>query len=158
MLRILASSLILVLLLAACSREPATPKATQGDFVFGDGSHKGLQDFRGRWVLVNYWAVWCKPCVKEVPDLNRLADSHREQLVILGVDADGGPPDEQAQHAARLGIRFAVLAEDPGHSLGHEKPPEVLPTTYVYAPDGSLRTTLYGDQSYEDLAALLGLE
>ena len=60
-----------------------------------DGTAVNWDDFRGRWVLVNYWAEWCKPCLEEIPELNELDKA--PDISVLGVNFDGvtGPALEQ---------------------------------------------------------------
>ncbi|WP_460997334.1 TlpA family protein disulfide reductase [Simiduia litorea] len=105
-------------------------------------------DASGRWLVVNYWAVWCKPCVKEIPELNALAQSE-PNLVVLGVNFDQVPMQQlQAQRDA-LGIQFPLLMSD-AKRLGLEKP-SVLPTTYLINPAGEVAMTLIGPQSLDSL-------
>ncbi len=58
------------------------------DFMLPDleGKPVSLSDFRGKWVIVNYWATWCPPCLDEIPELVSLHDDNRDKLVVLGVD------------------------------------------------------------------------
>ena len=60
-------------------------------FVFKDlqGHQQRLQDYRGKWVLVNFWATWCPPCLQEIPDLVSLYEAHKKSdLVVIGVALD----------------------------------------------------------------------
>lgn len=135
--------ILLALALAACSpaREP------QADSL-------QLEELRGQWVLINYWATWCKPCIQEIPELNALARQYPE-VTVLGVNFDGSRGQELAQEVATLGIEFAILEEDPAAALGINRP-SVLPTTLVLGPDGALRATLIGPQTLESLALASG--
>ena len=94
-----------------------------------------LASARGHWAMVNYWAEWCKPCIKEIPEFNQLA---REQtgIRVFGVNYDGATGDELQQQVDRLGIEFPLLSLDPAAELGTERP-VVLPTTLIIRPDGS---------------------
>jgi len=108
------------------------------------------QDASSDWTFVNYWAEWCKPCIKEIPELNRL--NERDGYRVLGVNFDGATGAALEEQIAALGVAFPTLAEDPGSSLGLERP-RVLPTTLVLAPDGSLRDVLVGPQTADSLIA-----
>ena len=110
-----------------------------------------LRGALGHWVVINYWAVWCKPCIKEIPEFNRLAREHPE-IRVFGVNYDGETGSELAQQVERLGIEFPLLPEDPAAELGTPRP-VVLPTTLVLAPDGRLAATLVGPQTLESLVA-----
>ncbi len=102
----------------------------------------------GDWVLVNYWAEWCKPCIREVPELNSL-DSEAG-ITVLGVNYDGATGDALAAQIEALDIAFAQLPADPANELGIDRP-QVLPTTVVIDPDGRRVATLVGPQTAESL-------
>lgn len=113
-----------------------------------------LDELRGQWVVINYWATWCKPCIQEIPELNALARQY-PGVTVLGVNFDGSRGEELARQVGELGIEFATLEEDPAAALGTDRP-SVLPTTLVLGPDGELRATLVGPQTLESLALASG--
>ena len=98
----------------------------------------------GQWLVVNYWAVWCKPCVHEIPELNALAEAEPE-LMVLGINYDGVGQAELIEQRDKLAIRFPLLVSDP-RKFGVEKP-SVLPTTFLVNPAGEVAMTLIGPQS-----------
>lgn len=108
---------------------------------------------QGRWVLVNYWAQWCKPCIEEIPELNAVQSGH-EGVVVYGVNYDGATGQALTDQEAQLGIAFPTLSEDPAFSLGIRRP-AVLPTTLVIDPEGKLVKTLIGPQTEDTLLAAL---
>ncbi len=110
--------------------------------------------YEGRWVVINYWAKWCKPCIKEIPELNAL-DRKYTQVVVLGVNYDGNKGDELQTQIVNLGIEFPTLLEDPSPALGIALP-SVLPTTIILNPNGMLVATLIGPQTLESLALATG--
>lgn len=110
--------------------------------------------YEGRWVVINYWAEWCKPCIKEIPELNAL-DRKYEQVAVLGVNYDGNTGDQLQAQITALKIDFPTLLEDPSGVLGVALP-SVLPTTLILDPDGQLMTTLVGPQTLESLALATG--
>jgi thiol-disulfide isomerase/thioredoxin len=130
---------VLALLLGACSAGSAPPGSLQ------------LEQYAGRWVVINYWATWCKPCIQEIPELNAL-DEQYPQVTVLGVNYDGASGDELTRQAQDLGIAFTMLTTDPATALGVPRP-AVLPTTLIIGPDGVLRQTLVGPQTLQSLAA-----
>ncbi len=89
-----------------------------------------------RWLLINYWAVWCGPCRVEVPELNAIAERHSARLQVVGINFDGEQPAALADQAQALGIRYPVWREDPQPWLGYP-PPTGLPATYLVSPDRS---------------------
>lgn len=108
-----------------------------------------IEKLRGQWVVINYWAQWCKPCIEEIPQLNSL-DRTYDQVTVLGVNYDGASGAELAQQRQKLGVAFASLEADPAAELGISRP-VVLPTTLVLDPAGKLVATLLGPQTLEAL-------
>jgi thiol-disulfide isomerase/thioredoxin len=108
----------------------------------------------GRWLLVNYWAEWCKPCREEIRELNAFASKHKATTSVAGVNFDGISGDALQQQAKTLGISFELMTVDPAQ-LGHWPKPEVLPTTQIVDPDGKLVQTLVGPQTQESLTKAL---
>jgi thiol-disulfide isomerase/thioredoxin len=142
-MRLLAGCALL-LTLAACGRETAVPApAPAGD---------PLAQARGEWLLVNYWAEWCKPCLEEIPELNAFAREHAARARVLMVNYDGVQGEQLQVQARRLGIETVLLDTDPAARLGYERP-QVLPMTFVIGPDGRLRGTLIGPQTVQTLLA-----
>lgn len=119
---------------------------TKPDFYDIEGNGISLAELKEKPLIVNYWATWCAPCIKEIPELNELAHSRADELNLLGVNFDQPAPDEQIQQARKMKIEFPVFASDPAALLGVSVP-EVLPTTYIFAPGGELIATLVGPQS-----------
>jgi len=123
----------------------------------GDGNSTaqapGLDTLRGQWVVINYWARWCKPCIEEIPELNALNTS-RDDLTVLGVNYDGIQGEELARQEAELGVEFTTLPEDPAAQLNVPRP-VVLPTTFVVNPAGEIVATLLGPQTLETLTSAI---
>ena len=114
-------------------------------FELASGQLLEWQSLRGQWVLINYWAEWCKPCVTEIPELNHLARRQAE-LQVLGVNYDGITGEALSQQMRHLQIEFAVFAEDPSPQLGIARP-QVLPTSVILDPRGEVVKVLVGPQS-----------
>jgi thiol-disulfide isomerase/thioredoxin len=133
--------LLLFLLLTGCSGDQTPTTGVPG-----------LDALRGQWVVVNYWAEWCKPCIKEIPELNTLDE--REGITVVGVNFDGETGDALAAQEQKLGIAFENLGTDPAAALGTTTP-SVLPTSLILSPQGRLITTLIGPQTLETLEQAL---
>jgi len=138
--RLRTATLVLVcsLFTAGCARDNADPLA-QPD---------------GEWLFINYWAEWCKPCIEEIPELNAF---HREQAGkarVVMVNFDGVSGAALQKQATSLGIETTLFEGNAATRFGFEKP-EVLPSTYVIGPDGTLRQTLLGPQTTATLAAAM---
>lgn len=138
---------VLVLLASGCQKPP--------DFIDARGNGHRLSDYQGKWVLVNYWATWCGPCIKEIPELNQLAETHAKRLVILGVDYDLPKGEELRDQVRAMKIQYPVIAGDPKELLGITEP-DVLPTTFVFAPGMKLKATLVGPQTEASILAAMG--
>lgn len=115
-----------------------------------------IADYQGRWLVLNYWAEWCAPCIKEIPELNALNDQHADQLAVVGVNFDRIRGQELTDLSKRMGISFDVLANDPADILRLSRPAS-LPTTYLFGPDGELKIKLVGPQTTESLLEKMGL-
>ena len=105
-------------------------------------------------VFINYWAVWCAPCRKEIPEFNEFAHEYADQVTVLGVNFDGSQGDVLRAEMAKLGIEFPSLVADPRSIWGLE-PVAVLPETLVISTDGKLLHRMIGPQTIEALEALL---
>jgi len=104
-------------------------------------------------VFINYWAVWCAPCRKEIPEFNEFAHEHAEQVTVLGVNFDDSQGELLRTEMAKLGIEFPALLADPRSMWGLE-PVAVLPETLVISTDGKLLHRMIGPQTIEALEAL----
>jgi thiol-disulfide isomerase/thioredoxin len=118
------------------------------------------KSLEGQWLVVNYWATWCGPCRREIPELNVFATQAGNQGVrVLGVNFDQLQGDELVQAVASMGITYPVLAHDPADALDLPAA-EGLPVTFVLNPQHEVRATLLGEQTAaslgERLAALKG--
>ncbi|HSD46735.1 MAG TPA: TlpA disulfide reductase family protein [Pyrinomonadaceae bacterium] len=107
------------------------------------GRHIRLSDYRGKVVLVNFWATWCPPCRKEIPDLIRLQREYRSRLQVIGVTY---PPQKLAQvrrYVARAKVNYPVgLGTNATKLLFSQS--EALPLTVVIGADGTIRDIIEG--------------
>jgi thiol-disulfide isomerase/thioredoxin len=99
--------------------------------------HK-LAAYKGKWVLVNYWATWCPPCLEEVPDLVNLYDHRRKKdLMILGVVFDYKSTKEVADYVDDMLMSYPIILGD-DEVAAQIGTADVLPTTFIYNPQGEL--------------------
>lgn len=134
--------LVLAISLLACSAKEQ-PQEQQG-----------LEQYRGQWLVINYWAQWCKPCAEEIPELNAL-DQRFSGVTVVGVNYDGAAGAALRLQEEKLGVEFNTLESDPAGALGIPRP-RVLPTTLILNPEGKLATTLVGPQTLLSLAQITG--
>lgn len=107
-----------------------------------DGAAATLAAYRGRPVLLNFWATWCMPCVAELPELDRLAAGNR--LAVLAVSADRSGAAVVRPFLATHGVTHAIILLDPESDAVHELQVSGFPTTLLIGADGRLRGTLEG--------------
>ena len=108
----------------------------------------------GRWLVINYWAIWCFPCREEIPELNKFARQEHSRVALYAVNFDEVQGEELLVQANELAIDFPLLATDPAQRLGYPRP-TVLPTTVVINPQGVVVARLVGPQTADSLAATL---
>lgn len=122
-------------------RAPDLPEQAP-DFALStlDGETVRLSDFRGRTVVLNFWATWCPPCRMELPSFVRFARNNPE-IVVLGL-AVQSPPDALRSMVADQGIGYPILLAD--DSLSELYPVRTLPTTLVVGPDGRIEAAHSG--------------
>lgn len=135
--------------LIACN--PPTPSVTLHDL---QGHNINLADYRDKWIIINYWASWCKPCWQEVAAVNAFYAAHKDKVIVLGVNYDQEPLDQQRDVSKRMQIAFPVLNNDPA-ALFHLKPVTILPTTFFITPKGEVHRVLPGEQTFATLEAAM---
>lgn len=97
-----------------------------------------LSQYKGKWVLVNYWATWCPPCLEEVPDLVNLYDQRKEKdLMVIGVVFDYKDMKEVKEYVDDMLMSYPIVLGDDSVTaqIGSA---DVLPTTFIYNPKGKL--------------------
>ena len=117
-----------------------------------DGRRRALAEWRGRPTLVNFWATWCAPCLREMPLLDARAKTD-PALAIVGIALD--EPEVVRRFVHELGVSYPVLLDTPGTNdasvaLGNRR--GVLPYTVLLGPDGTILAQEAGD--FADLAEL----
>jgi len=99
------------------------------------GEQQRLSDYRGRWVVVNYWATWCPPCRKELPELDLFNEQHKDDAVVLGINFEDISTQELQQFVDEQFLSFPMFHQRPSRSTPFGRL-SGLPTTYVLNPEG----------------------
>ncbi len=109
------------------------------DFTVTDtnGKTHTLSGYKGKWVLVNYWATWCPPCLEEIPDLIALHGDKKNNLVVIGVAMDYRNAKQVTDFADGLLVDYPIVLGTP-RIVRQIGPVQGLPTTYLYNPEGKM--------------------
>ena len=117
----------------------SVPWAQANGFKVTDttGKPHTLAGYKGKWVLVNYWATWCPPCLEEIPDLIALHENRKNNIVVIGVALDYRSAKQVTDFAEGLLVNYPIVLGNPQvtNQIG---PVQGLPTTYLYNPEGKM--------------------
>jgi peroxiredoxin len=123
------------------------------DFTLKDmnGTNVRLTDYKGKVILMNFWATWCGPCKTEIPAFNQLYDQYKDRgLVVLGVSTDDEPEALRA-YAASMKMTYPVLVgRDSEEVLDAWGPVYAIPTSFFVGRDGSICGKHMGPATKED--------
>lgn len=124
-----------------------------------DGKTFDLAEHRDRWVIVNFWATWCGPCLKEMPELSAL-DAMREHIVVVGLAYEDNTPEAMRAFLKQHPVVYPVALVDVYSPPADFDIPRGLPFTYLIAPGGKVAKKYTGPVSArmleEDIAAAGG--
>jgi len=134
--------MILGLLVVGCEKQPETAekKGRAVSMVLADlqGVEHSLADYRGNWVIVNYWATWCPPCLEEIPELEQFYNKHKDHdAVVWGVAREEIPASDLEAFVAKLHISYPLFQVLPD-STSELGPVPGIPTTYLVSPNGKV--------------------
>ncbi|MCV2884045.1 TlpA family protein disulfide reductase [Aestuariibacter sp. AA17] len=134
-----------------------TFQSMRTDFKTVSGEAYSWSSLSDEWVIVNYFAEWCAPCLREVPELNAFyADLQRESaadVAFFAVNFDGITGNELKTIKLNYNMQFPLIDGDV--ILPQAVNPRGLPATFIFPPNGGDVITLYGEQTKEKLSAKL---
>ena len=132
--------LFCILVIVSCQRN---------DIEVFNGPNTNINDLNGNWILINYWADWCAPCIKEIPELNDFA-SKNKNIKVYTFNFDELEIDDLKPIAKRFNIKVPSLVTHPRDIWGIATPPAV-PATYFINPNGEIAVSLFRPQTKDSL-------
>jgi len=148
---------ILMILCLSVQQLPAEYESDEPvDFTLQQlhGDEVSVSDFRGKWVVLNYWATWCAPCRKEIPELSELNES-RADIVVLGLAFEDTEIENFDKFLEEFHPSYPLLLVDvyaPPEPFGA---PRVLPTTIILNPEGAPVKTFLGPVTMENIESFI---
>lgn len=114
-----------------------------------NGPDSSIDKLNGNWIVINYWADWCAPCIKEIPELNEFAYENKD-LLVYTFNFDQLDEEELAPIAKKFNIQVPSLISHPRDIWGIQTPPAV-PATFFINPNGNLVLSLFRPQTKDAL-------
>lgn len=137
------------------SAQAAMPERPSLHVTTLDGQTFDLSAQRGKWVIVNYWATWCVPCIKEMPDISRFVATHKN-VVGIGLAYEDSEPAEIKDFLLKHPVVYPIAQVTMDHPPKDFDEPRGLPTTYLISPDGKVAKHIVGPVTESSLAAIIG--
>lgn len=115
-----------------------------------------LSDYKGKPIILNFWATWCEPCENEMPELERFHNEYKEDVVILGVNITSREINEKSvrNFVNKVDVSFPILLDTEGVFRHYQV--LNLPTTYFIDSNGIIQERYAGELTFEMLEQLKG--
>ena len=124
----------------------------KNDIEVFNGTNTSIDKLKGNWIVVNYWADWCAPCIKEIPELNEFADENND-VVVYTFNFDQLEVDDLKPIAKKFNIEVPSLLTHPRDIWGISTPPAV-PATFFINPNGEISLSLFRPQTKDELNSI----
>ena len=119
-----------------------------------EGGTLTLSDYKGKLIILNFWATWCPPCRMEIPSFVELQNKYKDHLIIIGINLDQDNPENVKQFIKKFNINYPVVKGtyrvvlDYGEIRG-------IPTTFIIDSNGNIRETIVGYRPKEIFESLI---
>jgi thiol-disulfide isomerase/thioredoxin len=147
--------LLCLALMAGASTQADTAQIPSLRVTTLEGKSFDLAKHRGKWVVVNWWATWCVPCIKELPEISAFVSQHKDTVVAIGLAFEDSDKADIVEFLRKRPTGFPVAQVDPVDPPRDFSAPLGLPNTYVIAPDGRVAREFLGPVTARDLAAVI---
>jgi len=132
---------MLVIFVGSVGNANATQNFSLADL---NGKEHKLANEKGKWVIINYWATWCPPCVEEIPELIFFHDKHKDKdAIVWGVNFEDVAEKTVQNFLDEYMVNYSILLAEPGR-YSYFGPVRGLPTTYLVSPEGKMVHTRVG--------------
>ena len=125
----------------------------KNDVEVFNGSNTSMEKLKGQWIVVNYWADWCAPCIKEIPELVEFANENSD-ILVYAYNFDELDSEDLAPVAKKFKVDIPSLISHPREIWGIETPPAV-PATFFIDPNGVLVKSFFRPQTKDSLNSIL---
>jgi thiol-disulfide isomerase/thioredoxin len=122
-----------------------------------DGKTYDLAAQRGKYVIVNYWATWCVPCIKEMPDISRFVSAHPDKVAAIGLAYEDSDKADIQAFLAKHPVSYPIAQVTLDKPLPDFDEPRGLPTTWLIGPDGKVTKRFVGAVTEASLGEATGL-
>ena len=149
LISILFLALVANVAVAATAAKPALVVTTL------DGKTFDLSRQSGKWIIVNFWATWCSPCLKELPAISAFVTAHKDRVAAIGLDFEDADKADVEKFLKAHPLSYPVAQVDINDPPKDFEVPKGLPNTYVIAPDGHVAKAFLGPVTAKDLDAAI---
>ena len=122
-----------------------------------DGKPYDLAQERGKYVIVNYWATWCVPCIKEMPDISRFVAAHKDKVAAIGLAYEDTDKADIQAFLAKHPVSYPIAQVTLDKPVKDFDEPRGLPTTWLIGPDGKVAKRFVGPVTEASLGDAIGL-
>ncbi len=142
-----------IILFLACATL-ASASTTDYELRDMDGNTHRVTDYRGKWLVINFWATWCAPCIAEMPELEKFYQHNKARAQVWGVTFEDTDKARILDFVEKLGVSYPILGygQDPLTGFGRVT---VLPTTFVIDRDGKFLHRFEGPINEQDIEKII---